>query len=184
MLERVRACSLCVDLPLGPRPILQLSASARILLASQAPGRRAHESGIAFDDASGDRLRSWLGVSREEFYDPALFAIVPMGLCYPGTGPQGDLAPRPECARHWRSRLLSVADGVAMTLAIGAHAIGWHMGRQAGGVTAAVRKGPHGRGVLALPHPSGRNTRWLAANPWFERDTLPVLRARVRALIG
>lgn len=182
LMDSIRACRLCGDLPLGPRPILQLSPFARILVASQAPGRRAHGSGIPFDDASGDRLRGWLGVTREEFYDPALFAILPMGFCYPGTGPQGDFAPRPQCAATWRSRALAQLPALELTLAIGQHAIGWHRSGARQTVTQAVRSGT--QDVIALPHPSPRNNRWLAANRWFEQEVLPPLRQRVRAIIG
>ena len=120
LLAEVRACTLCAPhLPLGPRPILQFHPSARMLIAAQAPGRKVHETGIPFNDASGDRLRDWLGVSREQFYNPELFAIVPMGLCYPGKGPSGDLPPRPECAPQWRAPLLAALRQERLTLVIG-----------------------------------------------------------------
>ncbi|WP_415660550.1 uracil-DNA glycosylase family protein [Roseateles sp.] len=132
LLPELRACTRCEPaLPLGARPIFQLGATARVLIAGQAPGRIAHEKGRPFDDASGDRLRQWLGVTREQFYDPARFAILPMGLCYPGTGPGGDLPPRPECAPLWRRRVLDALPGIRLTLAIGQYALAWHLGRKA-----------------------------------------------------
>ena len=184
LLTAVRACTRCERcLPLGPRPVLQIHPAARILIASQAPGRKVHETGTPFDDASGERLRAWLGVIREEFYCPNLFAIVPMGLCYPGKGRSGDLPPRPECAPLWRARLLAVLTHLRLTLAIGRYAIGYHLPRE-GGVTPAVH---HWRqtmpSLLALPHPSPRNNGWMAHNPWFEAQLLPALRARVRTVL-
>ena len=178
----MKRCTLCADLPLGPRPVFQIDRRARILIASQAPGRKAHASGIPFDDPSGERLRQWLGVDRATFYDPAAFAIVPMGLCYPGTGPQGDLAPRPLCARNWRAQLLSRLPRLELTLAIGRHAIRWHLPKEHKAVLASMVREAHGP-TIALPHPSPRNNRWFKANPWFEDETLPKLRARIATLL-
>ncbi|WP_418318978.1 uracil-DNA glycosylase family protein [Piscinibacter sakaiensis] len=186
LLAEVRACSLCqASLPAGPRPVLQASPGARILIAAQAPGRRVHASGIPFDDASGERLRDWTGLSRAAFYDPELVAILPMGFCYPGAGRSGDLPPRAECAPAWRERLLGALPQVELTLVIGAHAQAWHMPRQASSVTDAVRRWRvFWPSQLPLPHPSPRNNGWLAHNPWFEAEVVPALRQRIAALCG
>lgn len=185
LLTQVRACTLCAPyLPLGPRPVLQAHASARILIASQAPGRKVHLSGIPFDDASGERLRDWLGLSRETFYDPRQVAILPMGFCFPGTGRSGDLPPRPECAPAWRDALLARLPAIEFTLAIGRYAQAWHLPAGGKPLTEVVRdwraQWPH---AVALPHPSPRNNVWLARNPWFERELVPRLQARVRQVL-
>ncbi|HEY9107017.1 MAG TPA: uracil-DNA glycosylase family protein [Roseateles sp.] len=181
LLPELRACAVCEpQLPLGARPIFQLDRRAPILIAGQAPGRVAHEKGRPFDDVSGDRLRAWLGVTREQFYDPACFAILPMGLCFPGTGAGGDLPPRPECAPRWRERVLAALPHIRLTLAIGSHALGWHLQRKASvdELVAGWREGL-ARGLLPLPHPSPRNQRWLRDRPWFEAEVLPALRLAV-----
>ena len=185
LLEEVRACTLCAAaLPHGPRPVLQLGAGARILVAGQAPGRKVHASGVPFDDPSGDRLRDWLGLDRDRFYDPDVVAILPMGFCYPGSGRSGDLPPRPECAPAWRDRLLAHLPEVELTLVIGAYAQAWHLDAGGSGVTGTVRAWrPRWPGVLPLPHPSPRNRIWLRRNPWFEEEVLPALRARVTGLV-
>ena len=185
LLHDVRACTACADLPLGPRPIVQLDRRARILIAGQAPGVRAHNAGIPFDDPSGDRLRNWMGIDRETFYDPRRIAILPMGFCYPGTGKSGDLPPRPQCADLWRAKLLAQLPNLDLTLVIGQYALNWHLpAASALSVTDAVRSWrSHMPGVLPLPHPSPRNNRWLKINPWFEADVLPALRERVATLI-
>lgn len=156
-----------------------------MLIASQAPGRLAHASGIPFDDPSGDRLRRWLGVDRQTFYDPTKFAIVPMGLCYPGTGASGDLAPRPECAVAWRGDLLAALPDLALTLVIGQYAHAWHLGatRKDSLTTTVAHWRDYWPAVLPMPHPSPRNSRWLARNPWFEAEVVPLLQARIRALL-
>lgn len=181
LLARVRACTICAEhLPHGPRPVLQVDRSARILIAGQAPGRRVHESGVPFDDPSGDRLREWMGVTREQFYDPALVAILPMGFCYPGSGTSGDLPPRPECAPAWREELLAHLGAVELTMVIGAYAQAWHLGAKSERVTDVVRSWPdRWPTVMPLPHPSPRNRIWMRKNPWFEAEVLPRLRARV-----
>ena len=184
LLAEVRGCRLCAaTLPLGPRPLLQLAPTARLLIAGQAPGRRAHESGIPFDDASGERLRQWLGIERSLFYDAAHVAILPMGLCYPGSGKSGDLPPRPECAPQWRAALLAQLSQVQLTLVLGQYALGWHLPRYAT-VTEAVTdwRATLAQGVLALPHPSPRNQRWLTQHPWFSGELLPVLQSRLAIL--
>jgi uracil-DNA glycosylase len=181
LLAEVRACTLCAaHLPLGPRPVLQMHASARILVAGQAPGRKAHASGVPFDDASGERLRAWMGVSREQFYDPRRIAILPMGFCYPGTGRSGDLPPRPECAPAWRDALLAHLKRVALVLVIGQYAQAWHLRDRGGSLTEVVQAWrEHGPSVVPLPHPSPRNNGWLKHHPWFESELLPALRSRV-----
>ncbi len=185
LLTDVRACSLCAEhLPLGPRPVLQFHAAAPILIAGQAPGRKVHGSGVAFNDASGDRLREWLGVSSAEFYDPKRVAILPMGFCYPGTGTSGDLPPRPECAAAWRAGLLARLKHLKLTLVIGQYALAYHLPTEAATLTEIVRNWRnYGPGIVPLPHPSPRNNLWLARNAWFEKELIPVLRQRVRAVL-
>lgn len=185
LLHEVRSCTACADrLPLPPRPVLQAASTARILVAGQAPGRRVAASGVPFDDASGDRLRAWMGVDKAVFHDPGLIAILPMGFCYPGTGGAGDLPPRPECAAAWRARLLAQLPALRLTLLIGAHAQAWHLGLRGGAsLTDTVRAWrTQGDAVLPLPHPSPRNNGWLQRNPWFAAELLPALQARMRAL--
>ena len=172
-------------MPLGPRPVLQVDPKARILIAGQAPGRRVHESGIPFDDPSGDRLREWLGISREVFYDPAQVAILPMGFCYPGTGKSGDLPPRPECAEAWRDKLLQSLQQIELTLVIGIYAQRWHLPHRHRNLTETVRAWEeYGPGVIPLPHPSPRNNIWLKKNPWFADSLLPNLREKTREALG
>lgn len=184
VLHQARACRHCASaLPLGPRPIFSISPEARILIASQAPGTKAHLSGVPFDDASGRRLREWLGVSPDTFYDPANFAILPLGLCYPGRRDGGDAPPRPECAPLWRERLLRQATGIRLTLFIGSHAQAHAFGP--GAMTERVRRfRDFLPGQLPLPHPSWRSTGWMRRNPWFEDEVLPVLRAEVARLLA
>lgn len=186
LLTEVRQCTLCAPhLPLGPRPVLQARASARILIAGQAPGRKVHASGVPFSDASGDRLRDWLGMPSEVFYDPARVAIVPMGFCYPGTGKSGDLPPRPECARTWRARVLQGLPRLQLTLAIGQYALAYHWPGPAVSVTQAVQAWrTQWPAVVPLPHPSPRNNGWLRHNPWFEAELLPELRRQVAAILA
>lgn len=186
LLTQVRACTLCAaHLPLGPRPVLQAGTSARILIVGQAPGTKVHKSGQPFDDPSGDRLRSWLGVSRQTFYDARLFAIIPMGFCYPGRGKSGDLPPRPECAPAWRAQLLSHLKKIQLTLVIGHYARSYHLPDETGTLTETVRAWRnHWPDVVPLPHPSPRNNLWLGRNPWFEREVVPALQTRVADIIG
>ena len=185
--NEVRACTLCAaHLPLGPRPVFQVDPKAHILIAGQAPGTRVHETGIPFNDPSGDRLRLWLGVTREEFYDATKFAILPMGFCYPGRGASGDLPPRPECALKWRKPMLAMMPRIGLTLAIGQYAIDWHLaGRQKLTLTETVLNWKaYWPNVIPLPHPSPRNNIWLKKNAWFEADVVPELRKRVKAVLS
>lgn len=182
LLQQVRACNLCAPhLPHGVRPVLQLHPAARILVVGQAPGIRVHNSGVPFDDASGERLREWMGISREVFYEPTRMAIVPMGFCYPGTGKAGDLPPRPECAPHWRQQVLAHVPHITLTLVIGQYAQAWHLpdsGKSS--VTRTVERWQEfAPGVIPLPHPSPRNNIWLKRNPWFAETLLPELKALV-----
>nr|WP_246152040.1 uracil-DNA glycosylase family protein [Roseospira navarrensis] len=175
-------------LPLGPRPVLRARATARLLIVGQAPGTRVHATGIPWNDPSGDRLRAWMGVDRETFYDEDRVAIVPMGLCYPGRLPRGGDAPqRPDCAPTWHPPLLAGLPRVGLTLLVGQYAQARYLGdRRARTMTETVRgfAAPLAEaGRLPLPHPSWRNTAWLRRNPWFETELLPVLRARVAALL-
>ena len=185
LLKEVRACTVCAaHLPLGPRPVVQASASARILIAGQAPGRKVHETGIPFDDVSGNRLRQWLGLSPEVFYDETKLAILGMGFCFPGTGKSGDLPPRPECAPIWRAPLLSQLKNIRLTLVLGQYAMAYHLPGRGKTLTEVVtgwrRDWPL---VVPLPHPSPRNQAWLKRNPWFESELLPVLRLRITEVL-
>ncbi|GGC74223.1 uracil-DNA glycosylase family protein [Marinobacter halophilus] len=185
LIERVRACTLCCHmLPRGPRPVVQLSESSRILVVGQAPGRKVHETGVPFNDPSGDRLRQWMGVSRETFYDERRLAILPMGFCYPGTGKSGDLPPRPECADTWRSELLARLTKIELTLVIGRFAHAWHLPDRQGSVTDNVRAWQqYWPAIVPMPHPSPRNNLWLRKNPWFEQEVVPRLQDRISQLL-
>lgn len=195
---RARACRLCVTTPRGaplphePRPVIRGSAEARILIAGQAPGTRVHASGVPFDDRSGERLRDWMGIDAESFYDERRIAILPMGFCFPGLDAKGgDRPPRRECAPAWRAPLIAALPSVKLVLAIGGAAQHWHLGRQAdGGVDDTVRRwraitaSATAPTVFPLPHPSWRNTGWLKRNPWFEAELLPDLRACILDQLG
>ena len=198
VVDRLRSCRICRDapgrgpaLPHEPLPIVQGTSRARLLLASQAPGARAHASGVPFQDPSGIRLRDWLGLDEERFYDADRVAIVPMGACFPGNDRLGgDLPPRPECMPAWRMPLLAALPRVDLVLAIGLHAQAWHLGAEArGGLTRTVLRwreilaAERRPRVLPLPHPSWRNSSWLKRHPWFETELLPVLRAEVERLV-
>ena len=186
----IGACRLCADrfaateTGHAPRPVAWLSARAPILIAGQAPGARVHASGRPFTDPSGDRLRDWLGVDAATFYDRDCFAILPMAFCFPGHDARGADRPPPKlCAATWRAGALAAMGQVKLVLAIGGYAQAWHLGAK--GVTQTVRRWrDFGAETIPLPHPSWRNTAWLKKNPWFEAELLPVLRARVRELIG
>lgn len=185
LLKDVRACTICSGLPLGPAPLLQASATSKILIAGQAPGSKTHAKGRPFDDQSGKRLRTWLGVTEDQFYDPALFAIIPMGFCFPGTGKGGDLPPRAECAPQWRQPLLDHLPNIELTLILGQYALDWHLGdAKSKTLTGTVERWEEfWPDTLPLPHPSPRNIRWFKANPRFEADVIPVLQKRVAQLI-
>jgi uracil-DNA glycosylase len=188
LLLEINECKICEDhLPLGPRPVLQANSQAKILIAGQAPGRKVHETGIPFNDPSGDRLRNWMGIDEKIFYNPAKVAILPMGFCYPGTGKSGDLPPRQECAEEWREKLLSILPGIKLTLVIGQYAQKYHLGgKQKKTLTETVKAWREylKDGMIPLPHPSPRNNIWLKKNAWFEKDILPTLKSRVQKLIG
>jgi uracil-DNA glycosylase len=187
LLEEARACRLCAaHLPLGPRPVLRAAEKARLLIVGQAPGTRVHETGIPWNDASGDRLRDWLAVDRATFYDAARIAIVPMGFCYPGRDARGgDRPPRPECAPLWHPPLLGALPHVALTLLVGQYAQAYYLGAaRRGSLTATVAAWrDYLPRFLPLPHPSWRNTAWLRRNPWFEAELVPELRRRAGALL-
>lgn len=186
LLRDVRACRICEEfLKDGVRPVLQVHAKSRILVAGQAPGRRVHESGVPFDDPSGDRLREWMGVSSDTFYDASQIAILPMGFCYPGSGNSGDLPPRKECAAEWRDALLERLPAVRLTLVIGQYAMGWHLEQTRRTLTDTVRGWKDYRPTrIPLPHPSPRNNLWLKKNPWFQDEVLPYLRRSVRRVLA
>ena len=185
LIKAVRQCRLCEEfLPLGPRPVIQLDPRARLLIAGQAPSRRVHYSGVPFDDASGDRLRDWLGISKDVFYDPERVAILPMGFCYPGTGKSGDLPPRPECEKAWRRQLLQRLPRLSLTLVVGQYAQRWHLPKTGKNLTETVRAWQdYAPSVFPLPHPSPRNNIWLKKNPWFAQSLLPALGEAVDAAI-
>ena len=187
LLKDVRACTICADiLPMGPRPVLQVEEGARILIVGQAPGIRVHETGIPFNDPSGDRLRDWMGVDRETFYDASKVALIPMGFCYPGSLERGDVPPPPICAQTWRQPLIDHLPDVALTLVLGQHAQGWHLkGRKAKNLTETVKNWREfAPDMIPLPHPSPRNNIWLKKNPWFADELLPVMKERVAAVLG
>jgi uracil-DNA glycosylase len=179
----VRRCRACADLPLGPRPVFRVSTTARLLIVGQAPGTKVHETGIPWNDRSGDRLRVWLGMTRDAFYDERTIAIVPIGLCYPGRLPGGgDAPPRPECAPLWRNKLVALMPDVRLTLLVGNYALTDALGP--GPMTDRVRQFRQFMpAFFPLPHPSWRTTGWEARNPWFGAEVLPALReATVAAL--
>ena len=197
LIGEIRACRICRDAPDGlalphePRPVVQVGETAKLLIAGQAPGTRVHQSGRPFTDPSGDRLRQWLGIGNEVFYDPARVAIVPMGFCFPGQDKRGgDLPPRRECARHWRQELLAKLPAIELVLLIGQYAQAWHLGSlRKATLTETVCNWREtyellNPPVIALPHPSWRNNTWITNNPWFEQDVLPVLRDKVQKLLG
>ena len=184
LLREVRACQICLAaLPLGPRPVLQMASSARLLIIGQAPGSKVHQSGVPWDDASGDRLRDWLKLDRSVFYDAARVAIVPMGFCYPGAGVSGgDKPPRPECAPLWHERLLGFLPDVRLTLLIGQYAQRHYLASERKAtMTETVRAfSLYGPQFFPLPHPSWRSTVWMRSHPWFEEAVIPQLRKAVR----
>ena len=186
LLRDIRACRICeAQLALGPRPVLRAGAEARLMIVGQAPGAKVHSSGVPWDDASGRRLRQWLGIDTDAFYDESRVAIVPMGFCYPGKAGSGDAPPRPECRSTWHPRLLPLLPKVELTLLIGQYAQAHFLGaRRKGSLTATMRAWrEYLPSQLPLPHPSPRNVAWFKANPWFEGEVLPTLRERVDGLL-
>jgi uracil-DNA glycosylase len=198
LLGEVGACRICLEAPLGrplphePRPVLVPSSTARVLIAGQAPGTKVHACGIPFNDASGDRLRAWMGVTRDEFYDASLFAMLPMGFCFPGQDAKGsDLPPRRECAPAWRRKLIDLMPQIELVLAIGGYAQAWHLGAarlsslsQTVEAWRTIHDTSQQPKVIPLPHPSWRNTGWLKKHPWFETDLLPFLKTEIRRRIS
>ncbi len=186
----ILACRLCADrfaateTAHAPRPVLWARPGARLLIAGQAPGMRVHHSGKPFTDPSGDRLRDWMGVDEDTFYDKSRIAILPMAFCFPGYNARGaDLPPPPTCARTWRARLLGQVPDVQLTLLVGGHAQAWHLGDKATVTDRVAAWRDHAPRVLPLPHPSWRNTGWIKRNPWFDAELLPVLRTRVQDVL-
>lgn len=186
LLRKIRACTFCRQhLVQGSNPVLSAASDSRILLAGQAPGIRVHKSGIPWNDPSGDRLREWLGVAKNEFYNSRLFAIVPMGLCYPGKGKNGDLPPRKECAQLYFEELFSLMPNIELKIVIGRYAQEYHLKNSMGkSLTETVKNWKdYLPGHIVLPHPSPRNVAWFRKNPWFEKDVLPYLKQRIKMII-
>ena len=186
LVKEIKSCTLCeAQLPYGCNPVFRADPEAVILVAGQAPGRRVHETGIPFNDPSGDRLRSWMGINREQFYDTSQIAIIPMGFCYPGTGKRGDLPPRPECAEQWHERLLAELPNVQLVLTIGQYAQAYHLAesRKKTLTQTVANWQQYWPERMPLPHPSPRNNLWLRRNPWFEQELIPVLQRRVQQLL-
>jgi len=186
LLKEIRGCTLCADdLVDGVRPVVRASESARILVAGQAPGSKVHATGIPFDDPSGDRLREWMAIDSNLFYDESKIALVPMGFCYPGKGKSGDLPPRSVCADTWRQPLIDALPSVRLVLVIGQYAQAWHLDKVEKNLTETVRAfAGYGKTIMPLPHPSPRNNIWLKRNPWFAADVLPELRRRVATALS
>ena len=189
LIEAIRACRICAEQFAAtatahePRPVVWFRPGARVLVASQAPGLRVHETGLPFNDRSGDRLRDWMGVDRDTFYDASRIAIVPMAFCFPGYDAKGsDLPPPPICAQTWRARVMAQIRP-QVTLLIGAHAMRWHLGHRGPLGPALQAWRDHAPAVFCLPHPSWRNTAWLKRNPWFEAETVPALQARLKEVL-
>jgi len=185
LLREVRACRICeAQLPLGPNPVLRASNTARILVIGQAPGSRVHQTGIPWDDPSGDRLRDWMQLDREHFYDEQQIAIIPMGLCYPGKGKSGDLPPRPECAPQWHARLLAELSALRLTVLVGQYAQQYYLDTRRRTLADTVQDWQACLPTyFPLPHPSPRNIRWFRNNPWFEAEVLPAFRKQVSAIL-
>ena len=187
LMDQVSKCVICEPhLPLGARPVIQFSPSARILIAGQAPGIKVHETGVPFNDASGNRLREWLGLTRDEFYNANNIAILPMGFCYPGRGKSGDLPPRKECAPAWREQLLAALPNIELTIVLGKYAQAYHLpDTKKLPLTELVKSWrEYWPNYLVLPHPSPRNNIWLKKNPWFEQDVLPELDKRIATILN
>lgn len=186
IIKDVKACNECAEhLPNGVRPVLQIHPQAKILIAGQAPGAKVHKTGIPFDDPSGDRLRVWMDIDKDIFYDAKKIAILPMGFCYPGTGKSGDLPPRKECAEKWREKILASLPNVELTLLIGQYAQRWHLPEtKKQTLTQTVENWRHyWPQQLPLPHPSPRNNIWLRKNSWFENEVIPVLQEKIKKIV-
>ena len=186
LIDEVKNCTICAaKLPFAPRPVFQIDPNAKILIVGQAPGIRVQETGVPFNDPSGDRLRAWMGIDRDVFFNAQKIAILPMGFCYPGTGKSGDLPPRPECAQHWREKLLAEIVNVELTLIIGQYAQDWHLGKlQKENLTETVRAWKeYWPKILVLPHPSPRNNIWLKKNPWFEKNVIPQFQKKIAHIL-
>jgi len=186
LITAMHHCQACENLlDHKPRPVFQISPKATILIAGQAPGQAVHKTGVPFDDPSGTRLRSWMGLSQEIFYDADKIAILPMGLCYPGKGRSGDLPPRQECAPLWRQRALDTMPNIQLTVLIGNYALDWHLGdSKKSNLTKTVSAWQsYAPNIIPLPHPSPRNNIWLKKNPWFEADILPALKMRIKEIL-
>ncbi len=191
LLNDIHQCRLCKEfLPLGTNPVLQISPTAKIIIAGQAPGIKVHQSGIPFDDKSGERLRQWLGIDKITFYNDKVFAILPMAFCYPGKGKSGDLPPRPECAEKWRRQLLKQLPCTELIITIGTYAQNWHLPeKEHKTLTETVKNWrcyyrETTPAVMPIPHPSPRNNIWLKKNAWFEQEVIPVLQAQVQKIIN
>lgn len=187
LVARIESCRYCENLPLGPRPVLRVSATARLVVAGQAPGTRVHESGVPFADPSGERLRDWMGIDAATFYDRNRVNIIPMGFCYPGRNASGgDLPPRPECSTLWHHELFGIIASPKLILVIGQYAQAWHLGDRRGRtLTETVRNWKsYLPQYLPMPHPSPRNNIWLRRNPWFEDEVIPELRRRVSEILA
>jgi uracil-DNA glycosylase len=186
LLAEIAKCQLCqAHLPHGIRPVLAADAESKIVMIGQAPGRIVHETGLAWDDLSGDRLRSWLGVDKQSFYNPKHFALIPMGFCYPGKGKTGDLPPRKECAPAWHQKLWDAMQEVQLTILIGSYAQKYYLGKMRKKTLTETLKHykDYAPNFFVLPHPSPRNNIWLKKNPWFEKELVPVLQKRVGDLL-
>lgn len=184
LLKEVRNCTLCSEhLPLGPNPVVRAKRSAKLLIVGQAPGTKVHETGIPWNDPSGDRLRGWLQCSREQFYDDSKIAIIPMGFCYPGRGKSGDLPPRKECAQTWHEQLLALLPNLELVLLVGQYAQKHYLEFPKKNLTETVKAwDEYGLKLFPLPHPSPRNQIWLKKNSWFDAEVVPALRERCKQL--